>query len=198
MLDPTKGESSAEIEDIIIQAFGFSIIEFEKVLFHRFLNKAGPASVITEEQFHKLLVNLQAKGFIAPMDIHGMVGWKKLIISWNPDLENLGTSELEAVSRVTKIKRTPPREGKVSESRIVAKEIMTMLEDKVTPEWNENLEDSMSRHAEEMRKALSESQDQFIQYLNSKIPKLKGTMLEMLEEKGEDILLLSLRLIAVR
>jgi hypothetical protein len=151
---------------------------------------------MTEEQFHKHLVRMQAKGFIAPIEFHGMRGWKKLIISWDPDLENLGILEQEEVPSSTKIEKEPQREGKVSESRVVAQEIMTKLEGKVTLYWHENNRESMSRHAEEMRKALSESQDEFVQYLNSNIPKIKRTMLDILERKGEEVLLLSLRMIA--
>ena len=195
MLGRTDDISNNGIEKIIIQAFGFSIIEFEKVLFHKFLISAGPASVMTEEQFHKHLVQMQAKGFIAPIDFHGMKGWKKLIISWTPDLEELEAAKEVISGSNTKQEVVPLSEGIVSESRTIAKEIIQELEEVIVPRFNENKIESMVRHAEEMRRALSESQRHFIKYLNTNIPDLKNSMLELIESKGEEVVLLSLRLI---
>ena len=198
MLGHTDDIANSDIEKIIIQAFGFSIIEFEKVLFHKFLISAGPASVMTEEQFHRHLVRMHAKGFVSPIEFQGMKGWKKLIISWTPDLEELEAAKEIVTESEFEKEKIPSMEGIVSESRLIANEILEELEEVVVPQFNENKQESLARYAEEMRKALSESQNHFIKYLSKNIPDLKNSMLDLLESKGEEVVLLSLRLIALR
>jgi hypothetical protein len=189
---------SEAIEKTIIQAFGYSIIEFEQVLFHKFLISSGPASVMTDEMFHKHLVSLQSKGFVAPLDFQGKRAWKKLVINWDAELEDLEVSIEPQQMTSEQEEKKQPAEGLISESRTLAKEIKETLKGKITPEWNEDIQKSTIRHAEEMRRALSDSRRDFIRYLESNIPALKQPMKEILDNKGEEVLLLSLRLIAAR
>ena len=189
---------SEEIEKAIIQAFGYSIIEFEQVLFHKFLISSGPASVMTDEMFHKHLVSLQSKGFVAPLDFQGKRAWKKLVINWDAELEGLEVSIEPQQATPAQEEKKRPSEGLISESRTLAEEIRETLEDKVVPEWNEDIQKSTVRHAEEMRRALSDSRNDFMRYLDSNIPALKQSMKQILEDKGEEVLLLSLRLIAAK
>ncbi|MFW9888152.1 MAG: hypothetical protein ACFFER_08220, partial [Candidatus Thorarchaeota archaeon] len=55
--------------------------------------------------------------------------------------------------------------------------------------------DILMQHIEGMRRALLESPDEFMRYVRSNIPGLRKPMQHILASKGEDVLLLSLRLI---
>ncbi len=191
-----------DVEKGIIQAFGYSIIEFEQVLFHKYLISSGPASLITEEMFHKHLLRMYSKGFIAPLNFQGKRVWKKLVISLEPDEEYLETPEDETLRDIVQTITTPTQdtsgEGLVSVSRSVANDIMTSMKETIAPEWNEDLQKSLLRHAEEMRRALSDSKDDLIRYLESNIPDMKDQIEHLLQSKGEEIVLLSLRLISTR
>ena len=76
---PESSVVEIEIEKTIIKAFGWSIIEFEAVLYHKFLIFSGPTSVLTDDMFRKHLMRLHSKCFIAPLNFQGRKGWKKLV-----------------------------------------------------------------------------------------------------------------------
>ena len=70
-MDSAEGEAiERDIESGIIRSFGHSIIDFELILFQKFLNMSGPHSVTTEAIFRKHLTLMHAKGFQQ---------WKRLI-----------------------------------------------------------------------------------------------------------------------
>ena len=73
-------EMEREIELGIVSAFGWAVIEFEAVLFQKFLVMSGPTSLITEDMFRKYLLNMEAKGFVSPVDFQGRKAWKRLVI----------------------------------------------------------------------------------------------------------------------
>ena len=60
-------EMEREIEIGIVSAFGWAVIEFEAVLFQKFLVMSGPTSLITEDMFRKYLLNMEAKGFVSQL-----------------------------------------------------------------------------------------------------------------------------------
>jgi len=49
----------------VVRAFGWSIIEFEAVLFQKFLAMSAPYSLMTEDVFRKHLKNMESKGYLA-------------------------------------------------------------------------------------------------------------------------------------
>lgn len=54
------------IETSVVHSFGSAIIEFEDVIFQKFLIMSGPNSVVTKEQFGRILSRMHSKGYVAP------------------------------------------------------------------------------------------------------------------------------------
>ena len=68
-----------EIEIGIVSAFGWSVIEFEAVLFQKFLVMSGPTSLITEDMFRQYLRNMEAKGYVSRERVHGERAFRRLL-----------------------------------------------------------------------------------------------------------------------
>jgi len=197
-------EWEREIEIGIVSAFGWAVIEFEAVLFQKFLVMSGPTSLITEDMFRKYLMNMEAKGFVAPVDFQGKRAWKRLVIE--ADIEEPAMTPEEVKEFIAKAyaaskkkkKREKSSEHRIRESKKLANSIIRTLE-QVMPKaradrkpWEPTLID----HVERMHRSLIESKDEFLQYLKKNIPGAVEPMEKMLKSNGEEILLLSLRVIA--
>ena len=192
-----------EIEIGIVSAFGWSIIEFEAVLFHKFLVMSGPTSLITEDMFRKYLMKMEAKGFVAPVDFQGKKAWKRLVIeseieepAMTPEEVKEFIAKAQAASKKEK-KRDVSTEHRIRESKRLAENIIRTLE-QVMPKkktlkkpWEPTLID----HVEGMHKALIESKEELLRYLKKNIPRAHEPMKKLITSKGEDIVLLSLRVI---
>ena len=192
-----------EIEIGIVSAFGWSIIEFEAVLFQKFLVMSGPTSLITEDMFRKYLMKMEAKGFVAPVDFQGKKAWKRLVIeseieepAMTPEEVKDFIAKAQAASKKEK-KRDVSTEHRIRESKRLAENIIRTLE-QVMPKkktlkkpWEPTLID----HVEGMHKALIESKEEFLRYLKKNIPRAHEPMKKLITSKGDDIVLLSLRVI---
>jgi soluble cytochrome b562 len=196
-------ELAREIEIGIVGAFGWAVIEFEAVLFQKFLIMSGPMSLTTEDMFRKYLMNMQAKGFVSPVDFQGKRAWKRLVIeseieepAMTPEEVKEFIAKAHAASKKEK-KRDVSSEHRIRESKKLADSIIRTLE-QVMPKkkthkkpWEPTLID----HVEGMHKALIESKDEFLRYLKKNVPSAHDPMKKLLNLKGEEILLLSLRVI---
>ncbi|MHA3964935.1 MAG: hypothetical protein AM325_015510 [Candidatus Thorarchaeota archaeon SMTZ1-45] len=193
-----------EIEVNIVRAFGWSIIEFEAVLFQKYLHMSGPSSIMLEGDFRKYLMEMHAKGFISPLEFQGKRAWRKLIVE--SDMEDEIQDEEEIRELIEKAKGTrhkqrrkkkTPHSRLVTESRIIAEDILGILRDKVIRgEMSDKAaRDLLVRHVEGMRRALVDSPNEFLRYVRKNIPGMRKPMEQILTSKGQDILLLSLRLI---
>jgi hypothetical protein len=200
-LDAIDLEREREIG--IVGAFGWAIIEFEAVLFQKFLVMSGPTSLITEDMFRKYLMNMEAKGFISPVDFQGKKAWKRLVIE--SDIEEPAMTPEEVRDFITKAqvaskkekKRDVSSERRIRESKKLANSILRTLK-QVMPKSKKSRkpwEPTLINHIEGMHKALIESQKEFLQYLKKHIPSAYEPMEKMLNSKGEEMLLLSLRVI---
>lgn len=94
-------------------------------------------------------------------------------------------------------KKKTPHGRIVTESRIIAEEILSTLRDKVIrgEMSDQAARDILMQHIKGMRRALLESPDEFMKYVIRNIPGMRKPMKHILASKGEDVLLLSLRLI---
>lgn len=194
-----------EVEANIVRAFGWSIIEFEAVLYQKYLHMSGPSSVMLEEEFKKHLKEMHAKGFVSPLEFQRKKAWRKLVIESDleEDLqdENEIRELLEAAKRARhkqRRKKKSPHGRIVTESRIIAEDILSTLRDKVIQgEMSDDAaRDILMQHVEGMRRALLDSPDEFLRYVRKNIPGMRKPMSHILASKGEDVLLLSLRLIS--
>ncbi|MFX1560040.1 MAG: hypothetical protein ACFFBL_05595 [Promethearchaeota archaeon] len=195
-------EMEREIEIGIVGAFGWAIIEFEAVLFQKFLVMSGPTSLITEDMFRKYLLNMEAKGYVAPVEFQGKRAWKRLVIeaeieepAMTPEEVKEFIAKAEAASKRLKKKQVAPTEHRVRESKKLAESIIRTLK-QVMPKTRRNpWEPTLIDHVEGMRRSLVESKVEFRRYLKENIPSVYDSMEKMLKSNGEEILLLSLRVI---
>ena len=97
-----------------------------------------------------------------------------------------------------KKKRLSPRDKLVTESRVIAEEILRTLKRKILKGELTDAEarDVLQYHVRRMRRALADSSSDFLEYVKTHLPSMKKPMEKILRSKGEDVLLLSLRLIA--
>lgn len=193
-----------EIEIGIVSAFGWSVIEFEAVLFQKFLVMSGPTSLITEDMFRKYLMIMEAKGYVSPLEFQGMKAWKRLVIeseieepAMTPDEVKEFIAKAHEAGKKKKKKKKVTGEHRISESRTLADNIIRTLE-QVMPRMKKKgkpWEASLIDHIEGMHKALTESKDEFLKYIKKNIPPAYEPIKKLLKSKGEDMFLLSLRVI---
>ncbi|MFW9833994.1 MAG: hypothetical protein ACFFEK_08375 [Candidatus Thorarchaeota archaeon] len=193
-----------EIEIGIVGAFGWAIIEFEAALFQKFLVMSGPTSLITEDMFRKYLMDMEAKGYITPVEFQGKRAWKRLVIeaeieepAMTPEEVKEFIAKAQETSKKKKKKRDVSSRRRVEESTKIAEEVIRTLE-QVMPKaklGKKPWEPTLISHVEGMHKSLMGSKDEFLQYLKKNIPSAHEPMKKILKSEGEEMLLLSLRLI---
>jgi len=189
-----------DIENGIIRSFGYSIIEFEPVLFQKFLNMSGPHSVTTEAIFRKHLTRMHAKGYVMPFEFQGKRCWKRLVIE--DDLrEEIPTPEeiLKVIERAKQKAKVEPRTSKklVTVSMTMADDILRSLEIALTEEDDDSeiAEARVRIHVKRMRRALTSSESELIDYIRLNVPSFRTSMKQLLSTKGPELVMLSLRII---
>jgi hypothetical protein len=200
-LDGAEGEAAERnIENGIIRSFGYSIIEFEMMLFQKFLNISGPHSITTEAIFRKHLTRMHAKGYVMPVEFQGKRCWKRLVIE--DDLhEEIPTPEeiLEVIERARQKAKVEPRTSKklVTMSMTMADDILRFLENALTEEddYGKIAETRIRIHVKKMRRALSSSESELIDYIRLNVPSFRNPMKQLLSTKGPELVMLSLRII---
>jgi len=86
----------------------------------------------------------------------------------------------------------------VSESKALAETIIRSLERGIAerpPRKRRIGEPKLIDHVEAMQRALAESKEKFLRYVHEYIPSVYRDMESILDSKGEEVLLLSLRVI---
>jgi len=193
------------LERDILYAFGSALIEFEETLFHKYLLLSATGSLITREIFQEHLRNMEKKGYLSKAYLHGKVCWKRDVSV--SDLEQeISEDDIDREKPILEFIRSKYRhdrkvdEGMVSESSKLAEEIVRTMDNLLLSEYSgqEKANAKIIHHAREMRKALSRSNSNFIEYLERSVPKLLQPMKKLLDEEGEDLLLISLHLIESR
>jgi len=200
-LDCAEGEAiERDIENGIIRSFGYSIIEFEMILFQKFLNMSGSHSVTTEAIFRKHLTRMQAKGYVMPLEFQGKRCWKRLVIE--DDLrEEIPTPEeiLKVIERAKQKAKVEPRTSKklVTVSMTMADDILRFLEIALTEEDDDSeiAEARVRIHVKRMRRALTSSESELIDYIRLNVPTFRKPMKQLLSTKGPELVMLSLRII---
>ena len=186
----------------IVGAFGWAVIEFEAVLFQKFLVMYGPTSFITEEMFRKYLLNMEAKGYISPLEFQGKMACKRLVIETEIEEPAMTPEEVikfiaEAQEAGKKKKKKKAGEHRIRESKTLADNIIRTLEQVMpgTRKQKKPWESSLLEHVEGMHKALIESKEEFLNYIKKNIPPAYQPLQKLLNTNGEEMLLLSLRVI---
>jgi hypothetical protein len=200
-LDGAEGEAAERnIENGVIRSFGYSIIEFEPILFQKFLNISGPHSVTTEAIFRKHLTRMHAKGYVMPLEFQGKRCWKRLVIE--DDLrEEIPTPEeiLKVIERAKQKAKVEPRTSKklVTVSMTMADDILRFLKIALTEEDDDSemTETRVRVQVRRMRRALTSSESELIDYIRVNVPSFRKPMKQFLSTKGPELVMLSLRII---
>ncbi len=200
-----QDELDREIEIAIVRSFGWSIIDFEAVLYQKFLVLSAATSLMTEDMFRKHLKNMQAKGYVVPVEFQGKRAWKRLVIETDIDEPAMTPEEVKEFLEQAK-EKMPERKDRsglkgekvVSESKALAESVIKSLEKGMSdrPPRKRRIGDlTLIDHVEAMHRALADSKDDFLIYIRSHFPKVYKDMERILNSKGEEALLLSLRVI---
>ncbi|MFW9843438.1 MAG: hypothetical protein ACFFEV_02560 [Candidatus Thorarchaeota archaeon] len=193
-----------EIELAVVRAFGWSVIEFEAVLFQKYLLMSAASSLMTEDMFKKQLKSMEAKGYISPVDFQGKRAWKRLVIESDIDEKTLTPEEVIAfiekakLSEKKEIAKKIVRENVVSESKILAESILRYVQIgmpsriKIKRQMGEP---TLIDHIEAMHRALANSKEDFLKYIHKHLHRIYEDMEKILNSRGEEVLLRSLRVI---
>lgn len=193
-----------ELERDILSAFGSAIIQFEIDLHQKLMVMSARHSLVTPDVFKKLLQDMYSKGYVSPFELHGRKAWKKMVIEDRIG-DALTPRRMRTIGGTKTVLTDIPglrdtAEHRVSESRILADDIVHTLYVKLfagrTPD--EQTGRAVVAHARAMRRALMESRGDFLDYLRTNAPTVQDEMKQLLETRGEDMLLVSLRLIEVK
>jgi hypothetical protein len=199
-----QDELNREIERAIVRSFGWSIIDFEAILYQKFLVLSASTSLMTEDMFRKHLKNMQAKGYVVPVDFQGKRAWKRLVIETDIDETIMTPEEVRQFMERAMEKKTdnkernePKSENVVSESKSLAQNIIKYLEEDLSKRQNKKRfgDPTLIDYIEGMHRTLAESKEDFLTYVRLHIPSVYRNIERMLESKGEEVLLLSLRVI---
>jgi len=198
-------EIEREIEIAVVRTFGLAVIEFEAVLYQKFLFMSASRSLMTDDMFKKHLKNMEAKGYISPVEFQGKRAWKRLVIESDIDEEDLTPEEVRefiekakaSQKKKQKLKK-PKGESVVSESKALAEEILQQLELGMPSRIKIKRrigEPTLIDHVEAMHHALATSKGDFLKYVRKHLPRVYEDMEKMLDSSGEEVVLRSLRVI---
>jgi hypothetical protein len=193
------------IELDIIRSFGWSIVEVEETLYERFLHISSSRSLTPRDEFQSYLKKMEAKGFISPVHLHGLKGYKRLLAdkevgkSLYPNIPldemRLALGSIRAKSKIEK-QRIPQKvtEDLFSMSESVGKAIQTALENWMLRETGRISKGAVHEHMMNMYHALSTSEEDLFEYIRLQTPGILIEVGQILRSQGPEFLLLSLRL----
>jgi hypothetical protein len=192
------------IEQDVITAFGSSIIEFEAVLYQKFLIISATHSLVSDKMFRRILNDMHAKGYISPTEFNHKQCWRRQVVAEDLESGEISPEEFEGVFRekdtLMSTVGSRPIIGKsmVSDSSSVAEEIRRAMAVNLYSgsSHDSGTQKDMQTQAMEMRRALSHSSEKFLEYVKRNVPELLEPMQAILREKGEDVMLLGLRIVA--
>ncbi|MHA1614432.1 MAG: hypothetical protein ACTSYJ_06265 [Candidatus Thorarchaeota archaeon] len=198
-------ETEREIEIAVVRTFGWSVIEFEAVLFQKFLIMSVVKSLMTEEIFRKHLKSMEAKGYLSPVEFQGKRAWKRLIIESDFDENVLTPEEVKDLIEKAKAERKrktsqkkPQSEKVISESKALAVTILKYLEISMPSRVivkRKIGEPTLIDHVEALHHALVVSRESFLNYIRKNLPRVYDEMEKVLNTKGDEVILRSLRVI---
>jgi len=179
-------------------------MEVEETLYQRFLHLSAKRSLISRVKFRKYLIEMESKGYLSPVHLQGLRGYKKLIAeregrTLNPtaplDEIRLALGSKKARPRFHK-RRTPTKVTRdlFLMSETIGKAIQTELESWMLRETGRISKGLVHEHMKNMCKALEESEDSLFEYIRTQTPGILIEVGQILKSRGPEFLLLSLRL----
>ena len=201
----TSEEPLNAIEQDIIRSFGWSIVEIEETLYERFLHLSSARSLVPRDEFNSYLKEMEAKGFISPVHLHGLKGYKRLLAdteigkSLHPNIPldemRLAMGSMRAKSKIEKQRPPPKVTGDLLlTSETVGKAIQAALESWMLRETGRISKGAVHEHMKNMYHALSNSEEDLFEYIQKQTPGILIEVGQILRSQGPEFLLLSLRL----
>ena len=200
-----KEEPPSDVELDIIRSFGWSLMEVEETLYQRFLHLSASRSLVSRVKFRKYLMEMESKGYLSPIHLQGLRGYKKLRSeisirkSLNPRVP------LDEIRLVIGSKKAKPRfqkkkpPAKVTRNLFQMSEnlglaIQTELEKWMLQETGRISKGLVHEHMKNMCEALEKSEEDLFEYIHAETPGILIEVGQILRSQGPDFLLLCLRL----
>ncbi|MGY5859021.1 MAG: hypothetical protein RTU63_06610 [Candidatus Thorarchaeota archaeon] len=200
----SKEEQPSDVEVDIIRSFGWSLVEDEETLFQRFQSISVTRSLVSRANFRSMLRDMEAMGFISPIQMHDRKGYKKLVAEINMGRSihpEVPLDEIRLVRGSMKAKPVieksrPPRVNKelLELCESIGTEIQIVLEDWMFQENGRISKGLVHKHMKNMCDALYESEDALFEYVHEHTPGILVDVGHILQTHGSDFLMLTLRL----
>lgn len=203
---PDRGikELPSDVEIDVMRSFGWSLMEDEETLFQRFQNISASRSLVSRVEFRSLLRNMEAKGFVSPIRIHGVKGYKKLVAEINMGRSLYPKVPLDEMRLVKGSMTAKPVIEKSQPTRVnlellelcesIGNEIQIVLEDWMFQETGRISKGLVHEHMKNMCDALRDSEEALFEYVHEYTPGILVDVGHILQSHGSDFLLLTLRL----
>lgn len=204
---PERGSREAVPNDLeldVIRSFGWSIVEIEETLYQRFLHLSAKHSLVTLDAFKSSLRDMEAKGFISPVHLHGLKGYKILIAEINMGRSTRPKVPLDEIRLVMGSKKAKHEIAKIlpakvdrelfGESETIGKAIQTALESWMLRETGRISKGLVHEHMKNMCHALKDSEEALFEYIRTQTPGILIEVGQILRSRGPEFLLLCLRL----
>ena len=202
-----RKEVPTRIELDIAKAFGWTLILYEESLYERFLQISSDTSLITLEEFRFYLREMEAKGYIASLSMHGHRAYRRLLVEDDvgiPLTPRIPLEELRLAigSRHARMKRSIEHPKAVttdlvSESEEVGEYVLDLIENYLKYKYGlKSVKKSvLFGYVQKLCQALSQSEDTFYTFVERNTPEMLTNLRRIAETKGSDLLLLGLRLV---
>jgi len=201
----SKDEQPNDVELDIIRSFGWSLMEVEETLYQRFLHLSAKRSLLTRDMFRSHLRDMEAKGFLSPMHLQGLKGYKKLLAEKDVGKVLSPRVPLDEIRLALASKKAKPRFHKRKTPAVVTRDIFEMsetvgkaiqmeLESWMLRETGRISKGLVHEHMKNMCHALSESEEALFDYIRIQTPGILIEVGQILRSQGPDFLLLCLRL----
>jgi len=181
-----KEEPPSDIELDIIRSFGWSLMEVEETLYQRFLHLSAQRSLISRVKFRKYLIEMESKGYLSPVHLQGLRGYKKILAE--RDGRSLSpTAPLDEIRLALGSKKARPRFHKkkppakvtrdlLLRSQTIGKAIQTELESWMLRETGRISKGLIHEHMKNMCYALDDSEEALFEYIRTQTP---GILIEV-------------------
>ncbi len=197
----TEGPTPFELD--IMRSFGWAVVETEKALYQRYLNLSAARSLISSKVFRTHLRDMEAKGYVSSLKLHGTKAYRRLLVGKDIGEEIHPQVPLDEMRLALGSLKAKPKFGKKIRSRVtlevvedtdvVGKEIQSALENWMLRDSGRISKGAVHAHMANMMVALQESEEELFEYIRIEIPGLLADLGQVLQIYGSDFLLLTLR-----
>ncbi len=197
----TEGPTPFELD--IMRSFGWAVVETEKALYQRYLNLSAARSLMPTKVFRTHLREMEAKGYVSSLKLHGKNAYRRLLIGKDVGKEihpqvpldemRLALGSLKAKPKFGKKIRSRVTSEVVEDTDVVGQEIQNALENWMLRDSGRISKGAVHAHVANMMAALHESKEELFEYVRIEVPGLLADLGQVLQVYGSDFLLLTLR-----